>query len=163
MVVPPLIAHAPPKILARQYLQAYQYAATFVPPLIISGTISNALLAYTSKSTSLRLLYGAAAILTWSIVPVTLLYFEPNINGAGKWKVQKTLEDEGYYMKENYRLIPYVDVHTGTPEARQWAEKTELRDIVQRWADLNSWRFVVTAVSVVLSAVGTCNWGGALF
>lgn len=160
MVVPPLVDHAPPKILARQWLQAYQYAATFVPPLVLSGTFSNALLAYFSKSNKLRVLYGSAAVLVWSIMPVTLLYFEPNVNGAGKWKVQKILEDEGYKMKENERLMPYVDRQTGKPEAREWAESVEMRDIASLWATLNAGRYVVTAAATVLSAIATCNWGG---
>lgn len=160
MVVPPLVAHAPPKLLAKQWLQAYQYAATFVPPLIISGTISNALLAYFSNSWSLTSIYGTAAIATWSIIPVTLLYFEPNVNGAGKWKVQQILKDEGYKLKEQEGIIPSPFVHTAKPEARRWAEGVELKDIATQWARLNSWRFVVTAFATILSAVGTCSCEG---
>src|SRR4051812_2579077 len=152
MVVPPIVNHASPKILARQWLQAYQYAANFVPPLIISGTISNALLAYFSRSRGLRILYGTAAILTWSIMPVTLLYFEPNINGAGKWKVQKILENEGYNMKENNGPLPSPFVHTAKPEARRWAENVEMKIIAKKWAELNAWRHVATAAAVILSA-----------
>jgi hypothetical protein len=160
MVIPPLVGHAPPKLLAKQWLQAYQYAATFVPPLIISGTISNALLAYITRSRSLRLAYGIAAFMTWSIMPVTLLYFEPNVNGAGKWKVQQILKDEGYKMMEQEGVMPSPFVHTAKPEVRRWAESMTMKDIALKWAELNSWRFVVTALATVVSAAGTCNWEG---
>jgi membrane protein YdbS with pleckstrin-like domain len=99
MVIPPIATHAPPKILAKQWLQAYQYATAFVPPLILSGAISNALLAYFANSWGLKILYASAAVLILSIVPVTLLWFEPGINGAGKWKVQQVLRDEGFVMR----------------------------------------------------------------
>ncbi|KAF2741539.1 hypothetical protein EJ04DRAFT_507316 [Polyplosphaeria fusca] len=158
MVVPPLVNHATPKLLARQWLQAYQYAATFVPPLILSGTISNGVLAYLATDIKLKLLYGAAALCSWCIIPVTLLYFEPNVNGAGKWKVQQLLKEEGYYMPEKKGIMPSVNVHTAKPEARKWAEVVEMRDIASLWARLNAWRFRVTALGVVLSAVATCYW-----
>jgi hypothetical protein len=160
MVVPPLIAHAPPKLLAKQWLQAYQYAATFVPPLIMSGTVSNALLAYFASSRSIKLAYVTTALMTWSIIPVTLLYFEPNVNGAGKWKVQQILKDEGYKMIEQEGIMPSPFVHTAKPEARRWAESVEMKEIATKWARLNSWRFVVTALATVISAVGTCSWEG---
>ncbi|KAF2106489.1 hypothetical protein BDV96DRAFT_617349 [Lophiotrema nucula] len=158
MVTPPLITHAPERLLAKQWLQAYQYAATFVPPLILSGTLSNAYLAYTTPSSKLRILYASAAVLVWSIIPVTLLGFEPYVNGAGKWKVQQLLKDEGYYMPEKQGVMPSVYVHTAKPEARRWAEGVEMRDIARLWARLNAWRYRATALAVVLSGVGTCLW-----
>ncbi|KAF2709731.1 hypothetical protein K504DRAFT_476976 [Pleomassaria siparia CBS 279.74] len=158
MVVPPIVTHAPPRLLAKQWLQAYQYASKFVPPFIISGTLSNAFLAYFSKTRTLRWTYVAAALMTWSIIPVTLLYFEPNVNGAGKWKVQQILEDEGYTMEEKKGIIPSPLVHTARPEARKWAESVEMRDIAIRWAKLNAGRWVVTAIAAITSAVATCNW-----
>ncbi|KAF2787821.1 hypothetical protein K505DRAFT_395976 [Melanomma pulvis-pyrius CBS 109.77] len=162
MVVPPLVAHAPPRLLAKQWIQAYQYPATFVPPLIISGTISNAALAYFSTSLGIRMMYGTAALVIWSIIPVTLLYFEPNVNGAGKWKVQQILKDEGYTMQEQEGVLPSPTAHTASPEARKWAESVEMKDIVKKWARLNAGRYAVTALATVLSAVATCNWRGAL-
>ncbi|KAH7126651.1 hypothetical protein B0J11DRAFT_505378 [Dendryphion nanum] len=159
MVVPPIVAHAPPKLLAKQWLQAYQYAVTFVPPFVITGTISNALLAYYTPSYPLRFIYGAAALLTWSILPVTVLFFEPCINGAAKWKVQQLLHDEGFVMQENKGIMLYVDVHTAKPEWRTWAEGVDMKDIAVEWASLNKWRFVVTAIAAMSSAVATqCRW-----
>jgi hypothetical protein len=160
MVIPPLVTHAPPKLLAKQWLQAYQQGPTFVPPLIISGTISNALLAYFASSGSIRLAYGIAALMTWSIMPVTLLYFEPYVNGAGKWKVQQILKDEGYKMMEQEGVMPSPFMHTAKPKARRWAESVEMKEIATKWARLNSWRFVVTALATLFSAMGTCNWEG---
>lgn len=156
MVIPPIVAHAPPKILAKQWLQAYQQGPTFVPPLIISGAISNALLAYLANTWSSKIFYTFAAVLVWSILPVTLLYFEPGINGAGKWKVQQILRDEGFVLRENEGLFPYVDRHTGTPQARMWAESVEMKEIALEWARLNAQRYVVSGIAVVLSIVATC-------
>lgn len=92
-------------------------------------------------------------------MPVTLLYFEPGINGAGKWKVQQMLRDEGFVMRENESLFPYVDRHTGKSQARTWAESVEMKDIALEWARLNAQRYVVTGIAVVLSAVATCFYG----
>lgn len=160
--MPPLVAHAPEKLLAKQWLQAYQYASTYVPPLILSGTICNALLAYSSPTLGLKLLYGSAAALVWVIIPVTLFYFEPNVNGSGKWKAQKLLQEDGYYMREQKGRFPSPEVHTATPEARRWAEAVAMRDIVKKWARLNAGRFVVTAIAMLLSATATCTWGTGL-
>lgn len=44
ILLPPLLAHAPPKLLAKQWLQAYQLGPAFVPPFILSGAVSNLLL-----------------------------------------------------------------------------------------------------------------------
>jgi hypothetical protein len=162
-VLPPLLAHAPPKLLAKQWLQAYQRGPAFVPPLILSGATSNFYLAYTARSTDLRVLYTAAALMTFCIMPVTLLYFEPGINGAAKWKIQRILadgeRDAGYKMAENRGIMPRVDRQTGTLEARRWAEGMELRDIVERWGSLNTGRWIVTALAGLISAGATCSLG----
>ncbi|PSN70316.1 hypothetical protein BS50DRAFT_310217 [Corynespora cassiicola Philippines] len=160
MVIPPIADHAPPKLLAKQWLQAYQYAATFVPPLVISGTFSNAVLAYLTPSSTSKALHGLAAVLMWSVAPVTLFYFEPIINGAGKWKVQQILQDEGFRMKEQEGIMPSPFVHTAKPEARKWAEGVEMKDIARKWAEWNAWRCVATACALGFSAVATLNWEG---
>ncbi|KAF2691474.1 hypothetical protein K458DRAFT_425428 [Lentithecium fluviatile CBS 122367] len=95
------------------------YASTFVPPLIISGTLSNAYLAYRAPTPGVRLLYSSAAMLVFTIIPWTLFVFEPNINGSGKWKVQELLHDEGYDMPMQKGLLPSPVVHTATPEAKK--------------------------------------------
>ncbi|ORX98682.1 hypothetical protein BCR34DRAFT_146686 [Clohesyomyces aquaticus] len=165
--MPPLLSYAPEALLAKQWLQAYAYGPVFVPPLILSGTLCNVLLAYSSPTTSMKLLYGLAAAFTWIIMPFTLLYMEPGVNGAGKWKVERLLVDEDgdkrYMMKENEGWLPRVDRHTATGEARAWAEGVRMRDIVERWVVVNRWRFWVTALAMGVSAVATCNWGGLLW
>ncbi|KAF2867063.1 hypothetical protein BDV95DRAFT_631235 [Massariosphaeria phaeospora] len=162
MVMPPIVAHAPEKVLAKQWLHAYQAAPTFVPPLVLSGTVANVLLAYLSPTIPFRLLYGAAAVLTWSIIPVTLFYFEPNINGAGKWKVEEILREEGHRMKEQQGALPSPHVHTGTPEARRWAETVGMRDIALKWTEVNKARYVITAIASIASAAATCSWTDTL-
>ena len=157
IVVPPLLTHSSPKLLAKQWLQAYQYGPRFVPTLILSGTLSNALLAYFSPSTKARSLYILAAIEIWSIMPYTFLYMEPGINGAGKWKAQSLLRDEGVTMEENGRGIPDVRKHTAAPDTRKWAEGKEMKDIVQRWSEINHWRWVIMSVATVTSGAAS-NW-----
>ena len=155
MVVPPIVAHAPEKLLAKQWLQAYQYASTFVPPLIISGTLSNAYLAYGAPTIGTRLLYSSAAALVFCIIPWTLFVFEPGVNGSGKWKVQELLREDGYNMPTQRGLLPSPEVHTATPAATVWAEKVTMKEIAQTWARRNKWRYIATGCAMTISAVAT--------
>jgi hypothetical protein len=152
--MPPLIAHAPPKLLAKQWLQAYQFAPVFVAPLILLSVSSNALLAYisTKASSSTASLYAVAAVASASIIPYTALYMEPGVNGAGKWKVQELLRDEGYRLKGEGQG---TDKDTASNAAKRWAEKVDMKTIAQLWATTNAWRYVITAVATVISATAT--------
>ena len=89
-------------------------------------------------------------------MPLTLLYMEPGINGAAKWKVQELLRDEGFQLKENTRFMPRVDRQTARESARRWAEKTDMREIVTIWGKINRWRWVMTAIGIAASAHATC-------
>jgi hypothetical protein len=145
-----MTTHAPPKLLAKQWLQAYQFAPVFVAPLILLAASSNALLAYLSlSSSSARVLYLLAALANASIVPYTALYMEPGINGSGKWKVQEILGDEGFGLKGRGAG---TDRDTASEEAKSWAESVDMRVIVEMWARVNAWRYVVTGVATGLSA-----------
>jgi len=159
VLLPPLLSHAPPKLLAKEWLQAYQYGPTFVRPLILSSTISNALLAYYTTDKRSNILYVVAAISSIAIVPLTLLYMEPGVSGAAKWKVQELLRDEGFQLKENTWVIPRVDRQTARESARRWAEKTDMREIVTIWGQINKWRWVMTAIGTAASAYTTCCRG----
>jgi hypothetical protein len=152
--MPPLITHAPPKLLAKQWLQAYQFAPIFVAPLILSGTSSNALLAYITSNSSSRtsLLYAVAALANASIIPYTALYMEPGINGAGKWKVQEILRDEGGVLKG---VGQGTDKDTASDAAKKWAETVDMKTIAETWARTNAWRYVITAFATVISATAT--------
>jgi hypothetical protein len=147
--MPPLITHAPIKVLAKQWLQAYQFAPVFVAPLILSGALSNALLAYLTG----QQLYAMAALLTAIIIPYTALYMEPGINGAGKWKVQSLLrdEDDGFRLKQGGG----TKADTARENWKRWAEKVEMKEIVEVWARTNMWRYVVTGMAVVISGIAT--------
>ncbi|KAF1952663.1 hypothetical protein CC80DRAFT_552160 [Byssothecium circinans] len=160
MVVPPLVKHAPEKLLAKQWLQAYQYATTFVPPLIISSTVCNILLAVRAPTNTIRVPYATAAVLTFSIIPWTLFGFEPTINGAGKWKVQQLLRgEEGWQdMPVQQGIFPSPTVHTATEEWKRWAEGKTMKHIASEWGRLNARRYIVTAMAVGFSMLGTCQW-----
>jgi hypothetical protein len=158
VAMPPLIAHAPPKLLAKQWLQAYEFAPVFVAPLILLGVSSNALLAFLSRaSPSLApSLYVAAALASASIIPYTALYMEPGVNGAGKWKVQELLRDEGFRLKGEGQG---TDKDTASDAAKRWAEKVDMKTIVQTWATTNAWRYVITVVATIVSATATIMKG----
>ncbi|KAL6712283.1 hypothetical protein ACN47E_000160 [Coniothyrium glycines] len=154
VVIPPLATHAPPKLLAKQWLQAYQFAPVFVAPLILTGTIANAAMAYLTRSARSRVqvLYAAAALATATIIPYTALYMEPGVNGAGKWKVQELLSDEGFELQQSGQG---TDTDTANQKAKHWADSVDMKTIVQSWASINSWRYVITAVATLLSAIAT--------
>jgi len=97
-----------------------------------------------------------AAISSIAIMPLTLLYMELGINGAAKWKVQELLRDEGFQLKENTWFIPGVDRQTASESTRRWAEKTDMREIVTIWGQVNKWRWVMTAIGMAASAYATC-------
>lgn len=152
--MPPLITHAPPKLLARQWLQAYQFAPIFVAPLILSGASSNALLAYITSNSSSRtsLIYAVAALANASIIPYTALYMEPGVNSAGKWKVKETLRDEGAVLKGAGQG---TDKDTASDAAKKWAETVDMKTIAETWARTNAWRYVITTFATVVSATAT--------
>jgi len=154
VVILPLLSHSHPKLLAKQWLQAYQYGPRFVPPLVISGTICNTLLAYLSTSTFSRAHYIFAAIGTLSVMPFTIFYMEPGINGAGKWKAQLLLKDEGLVLQE-WDGVGGVTIHTATQKTRKWAETVDMKDIVTKWGQVNGLRWFLAGVAAVASSVAT--------
>ncbi|KAF2238427.1 hypothetical protein EV356DRAFT_518969 [Viridothelium virens] len=120
LVLPPLLAYADDeRRLAKQWLRAYQYGPVFVPPLLLTSTVTNGALAgwafarwiaageygsgvlgvgagSGSGSGSLWALgagiaHAAAVLAFGAIVPYTLAGMEKQINGAAKWKVQMLL------------------------------------------------------------------------
>lgn len=154
VVIPPLTTHAPPKLLAKQWLQAYQFAPIFVAPLILLGASSNALLAYLSTRSSSRipLLYTTAAIAIASIIPYTALYMEPGVNGAGKWKAQELLRSE-FQLSEGQG----TDKDTARANWKKWAENTDMKSIAELWARTNAWRYVITGIATLISATATVS------
>jgi hypothetical protein len=150
--MPPLITHAPPKLLAKQWLQAYQFAPIFVAPLILLGASSNTLLAYLTALSPSKTLYIIAALANASIIPYTALYMEPGINGAGKWKAQELLRDEGFGLMGTGQG---TDKDTARDAAKRWAEKVDMKTIAELWARTNAWRYVITGIATVLSATAT--------
>ncbi|KAF1830616.1 hypothetical protein BDW02DRAFT_93602 [Decorospora gaudefroyi] len=160
VAVPPLTAHAPPRLLAKQWLQAYQFAPIFVAPLILLGTSSNALLAYLSldsPSSSAAPLYAVAALANACIIPYTALYMEPRVNGAAKWKARELLREDGFRLKG--RGGQGTNKDTASEAARKWAEQVDMKTIVNTWAETNAWRYVVTAFATLMSVSATVARG----
>jgi hypothetical protein len=150
-----MTSHAPPKLLARQWLQAYQFAPVFVAPLVLLGASSNALLAYLTAASSSRAssLYTVAAVAIASIIPYTALYMEPGVNGAGKWKAQELLRGE-FELKGAGQG---TDKDTANASAKRWAENVDMKTIAETWAKTNAWRYVITGIATVVSATATVN------
>lgn len=155
VVIPPMTNHAPPKLLAKQWLQAYQFAPVIVAPLILLGASSNALLAYLSAGlpSCASLLYSVAAIAIASIIPYTALYMEPGVNGAGKWKAQELLSGELELKGEGQG----TGADTARPAWKRWAESVDMKTIAELWARTNAWRYVITGMATALSAAATIN------
>jgi hypothetical protein len=153
VAMPPLTTHAPPKLLAKQWLQAYRIAPIYVAPLILIGASSNALLFYLTSHTG----YAIAALANASIIPYTALYMEPGINGAGKWKAQVLLREEGTVVLRGKGSG--TDKDTAREGAKRWAESVGMKEIVERWAWVNMWRYVITGFAVVVSASATIMTG----
>jgi len=145
--IPPVTMHAPPKLLAKQWLQAYQFTLVFVAPFIVLSASSNALLVFYSNGPAPRAmwLYVVAALANASIIPYTALYMEPGINGAGKWKVQELLRDEGFELKE-------AGQGTHKDTARESAATVDMKTIAGTWVSTNAWRYVITRLATVISA-----------
>ena len=118
---------------------------------------------------SSQLLYAsiayAIALVSFAIVgPYTLAGMEKGINGSGKWKAQLLLapswkdrqkgkEDERkWVMPEGTK--PSAFMHSGTPQARKWAEGVTMRQIVVRWGEWNGRRIHMGLTAVLASAVG---------
>ena len=150
VVIPPMTTTAPSKLLANQWLQAYQFAPVFVASLVVSGASSNALLAYlsTGLSSHVSLLYATAGVTIVSIVPYTVLYMEPGVNGAGKWKVQELLRGEFELKGEGQG----TDKDTARVSWKRWAESVDMATIAQLWVQTNAWRYVIASIATVISA-----------
>jgi hypothetical protein len=152
-VIPPITTHAPSKLLAKQWLQAYQFAPAFVAPLILLGTASNGLLSYLTNGVPSysSVLYATAAVLTASIIPYTALYMEPGVNGAGKWKAQELLRGEFELQGAGQG----TDKDTAKVSWKSWAETVDMKTIAELWAKTNAWRYIITGVATLISATAT--------
>jgi hypothetical protein len=140
--------------MARQWLQAYQIAPIYVAPLIILGASSNAALAYFVAGTSRsQTIYALAAVAIASIIPYTALYMEPGVNGAGKWKAQELLREDGFKLQGSGKTG--TNKATARESAKQWAQKVDMQTIAETWARTNAWRYVITGLATVASAVAT--------
>ncbi len=152
------INHAPPKIMAKQWLQLYQRGPIWVMPSVMSSTITNAFLAWSSAPGSTqRSIYIFSAALIWTILPITFLYFEPGINGACKWKVESLLADEGVRLPP-FNGVPSSVRHSATPSTKQWAEKTGVKELVVGWEKRNLGRCVVSILAAAVSGYATLSY-----
>jgi hypothetical protein len=140
--------------MARQWLQAYQIAPIYVAPLILLGASSNAALAYLTKGNSRsKTVYAVAAVAIASIIPYTALYMEPGVNGAGKWKAEELLREDGFQLQGTGKTG--TSKATATDAAKQWAQTVDMKTIAETWANTNARRYVITGLATIASAVAT--------
>lgn len=156
LMVDPVTNHAPnQKIMAKQWFQAYQLGPKWVPPLLMPGTLSNVVLAYSAQTVLQRYLYILAAIGVFSIAPITFLYMEPGINGACKWRAQMLLKDEKFILPETGIWHPLAHGQGGTDKMRRWAEGSDMKTLVLAWRRINDVRWVIGGIAAVLSGLAT--------
>ncbi|EMC97982.1 hypothetical protein BAUCODRAFT_31989 [Baudoinia panamericana UAMH 10762] len=154
--VEPIVNHASSqKVMAKQWLNGYQYGPLWVPPLVAPGTLANVYLALSAPEPFQRSLYITAAMGIFSILPITFFYMEPGINGATKWKVQTLLKDEGFNMEDTSIWYPSAHRHGSTQASRQWAEETDMKDLILFWRRVNNFRWVLALSAVALSGYAT--------
>jgi hypothetical protein len=140
--------------MARQWLQAYQIAPVYVAPLILLGAFSNAALAYlTTGPSHSKMIYSLSAVAIASIIPYTALYMEPGVNGAGKWKVQNLLREDGFELQGSGKTG--TGKATARDSAKEWAQTVDMKTIAETWARTNAWRYVITGLATVSSAAAT--------
>lgn len=119
------------------------------------GTLSNIYLALLATDSLKKSCYIAAALGIFSILPITFLYMEPGINGASKWKVQSLLKDEGFSMPDTSVFMPSSVKHGSTQASREWAEETDMRDLIRFWQSVNNVRWVIAGAAAALSGYAT--------
>lgn len=112
-------------------------------------------LALAASNTTRQNLYLMAAVSIFSILPITFFYMEPGINGACKWKVESLLGDEGFSMPETSIFVPSSLKHGGTRSARQWAEGTDMADLIRYWRKINNMRWLIAGTAIALSGYAT--------
>ncbi len=150
----PMILHAPPKLMAKQWLTIYQCGPYWVRPLCAAGTLCNGYLAWIGSPGLQQNLYIAATIAMGSVLPITFLFFEPGVNGACKWKVQSLLRDEGFEMPP-FNGLPSSVRHSATASTKAWADKTDMSELVSTWGQLNHGRWIIGLLAAGLSGFAT--------
>ncbi|KAK4248098.1 hypothetical protein C7999DRAFT_13901, partial [Corynascus novoguineensis] len=166
------------KLLARQWLALYQQGPRWVPPLVHTGALSNLYLAFSSSSSSgsggssSPFLYLAAALVTFSVLPLTFLVMEPGINGACKWKVAEVLKGDKGDDGESVNLpvargggersigMPSVTRHSASEGSKRSAEEVGMGELVVSWARMNHMRWVMGIVAGGLSFGALCLKNG---
>lgn len=153
--------------MARQWLQFYQRGPSWVLPTVLCGTASNAALAAlrhagSGPASSFFLfrsaaapVYAAAAAAILAIMPLTMLYFEPGINGACKWKIETVLRDEGFNMPEKRAGRPSPLRQSGTMQSRRYAETRTLQELLWEWERINHVRWVIGLAAAMASGWAT--------
>ena len=76
------------------------------------------------------------------------------IRGAGKWKVESILRDEGFNLPPG-NGVPSVYRHSATDQAKAWAESTDMDSLVAAWSKRNNGRWIITIVVALLSGYAT--------
>lgn len=162
ILIPPILAHSEERALAKQWLEAYQFGARYVRPLVQTTTACNAYLVYIAVSqapasgwwetvTSAGVPGYIAALLSLPLLMAyTLGVMEPGINGALKAKVEKLIGKEAAQLKKD--SVPVGEEReTAAPATKEWAQTESLRSLVMEWKRCNDWRMVLAAVSAGVS------------
>lgn len=106
----------------------------------------------TSPPPRTKLTHVVAALANASIIPYTALYMEPGINGAGNWKAQELLRDEGFELQAKGTG---TNKDTARASAKEWATTVAMKNIAETWANTNAWRYVITGIATIINASAT--------
>ncbi|KAK4900471.1 hypothetical protein LTR49_027439 [Elasticomyces elasticus] len=136
-----ILDHAPnARTIAKEWLQGYQWGPAWVIPTIIPGAAANIYLAYLTRNDPFQCaLYATSATLVLFIMPFTLGWMEPGVNGACKWKIQSLLKDEGYYMPP-WNGISSAHRHSASEQSKKWSEEWTMKELVAHWKKFNDFR-----------------------
>lgn len=162
ILIPPILRHSDERVLAKQWLQAYQFGARYVRPLVQTTTACNAYLVYLAvsraptsgmKETLVSAGvpgYIAALFSLPLLMAYTLGVMEPGINGALKAKVEKLVGKEEAGLKRD--SVPVGEGReTATPATKEWSQTESLRSLIMQWKRCNDWRMVLAGLSAVVS------------
>ena len=156
--IPPMLKHSEERVVAKQWLEAYQFGARYVRPLVQITTICNAYLVYLaiSQAPAASLMNAGvpgyvASLLSLPLLMVyTLGVMEPGINGALKAKVEQLVGKEDAQLKRGSVSVGEGRA-TASRATKEWAEMESLRSLVREWKRCNDWRMAIALVGAVAS------------
>lgn len=167
--LPPVLKHSEERVLAQQWLEAYQFGARYVRRLMQAIVYCNVYLAARAVGLARRsepktplantAMPGhlAAMLVFMSIMAYTLIVMEPGINGALKVKVETIMGENEVDLKHDN--VPVGEERqTATSAWKERAQRESLRSLILVWKRCNDWRMAGAALSAAVSMCTSLAW-----